>query len=120
MRNSTRCEDGSKLQWLKVKALRFEKEKPGQIGYAYDHSGEFKMINTFGRGRAPKEVKLVPSYSSRLPISKAKHADLMKLCRTSIIPQEVHAWYENLPVAAAVEDCTTGPAVEDSASDEDS
>lgn len=118
-RNKTRCEDGTKLQWLKVKAFRFVKEEPGVIGYSYDHSGVFQSINTFGRGRQPKNTKLYAAYSCLQPISQAKHNDLVKLCRSGIIPVELHAWYENLPTAAGVHDCTHEPAVDDSASEEE-
>jgi len=53
-RNSLRCDDGSKLQWMKIKCLKFVKADPGVIHYRYSHDGEYKTLNVFGRGRPPK------------------------------------------------------------------
>lgn len=47
-RNSTRCEAGRQLKWLKMKVFHFQNDKPGDVGYFYDHSGDFKIISASG------------------------------------------------------------------------
>ena len=86
---------------LELLILKFVKADPGVIHYRYSHDGEYETLNVFGRGRPPKmdTVKPVVAYKSQLPVTKSKYDDLVKLCRSGVIPQELHGWYENLPTA---------------------
>ena len=44
-------------------------------------------------------------FKSQLLISRAKKADLIKLCDKRIIPSEVYGWYHSLPESVSVRDC---------------
>ncbi len=44
------------------------------------------------------------NYFGPLPISKAKYADLMGLCKSGVIPAPFHGWYKDLKVSARVID----------------
>ena len=106
-------EDGSKLQWLKVKCFKFCKDQPGIIQYRYGHEGPYKTIKLFGKARVPKMPSTLPAlYKAKLPVSKAKYADLLKLSHS--VPDEVRQWYVDLPCAQDVQDATVEPAVDDS------
>jgi len=56
----TTASDEGQIQWLKVKCLKFERDKPGVIQFHYDHSGKYKSVNVFGRGRPPKYTPVTP------------------------------------------------------------
>lgn len=114
----TTASDEGPVQWLKVKCLKFEREKPGVIQFRYGHSGEYKSVNVFGRGRPPKFTP-VNVYKSQIPITKAKYNDLMKLCSKGVIPVELHAWYAQLPTSATATDVTVEPGVEDTGDESD-
>ena len=100
-RNCGRCDDGSKLQWMKIKCLKFVKADQGVIHYRYSHDGDYKTINVFGRGRPPKMNTVTPvmAYKSQLLVTKSKYDDLQKLCHSGVIPYELHGWYKDLPTA---------------------
>lgn len=113
--------DGEKVQWLKVKSFRFEKKKPNIVQYRYDFKSNYKELDVSKKGatetatqinlRKRKQVNvetlnknfdydtyvLKKAYNKKLPITKAKKKDLMKMCTEKIIPPELHHWYQNLP-----------------------
>ena len=123
LKNLTKAADGSKLQWLKVKSLKFSKQMPGVIEFRYGHVGPYTVLNIYdkhGHSRASKlPSTLPPLYKTMLPISKAKCDDLCKLCRTKVIPQEVQQWYYQLPFQPGVPDKTVEPSVDDSVDDDE-
>lgn len=100
IKNRTLDDKGEKVQWFKIKVLRFEKKQPGVILFKYSiEETEFRTLPTYGLGRPPNmPVELQKLYSRQLPISAAKKKDLLTLCRKKIIPQEFHAMYKSLPV----------------------
>lgn len=103
LKNKTRNTAGQKVNWLKVKCFRFEKNSPTIIKYRYGHSGEYLEINISIRNRAPTYPhQLSRVYNTPLPISSLKHKDLMVLCEKGVIPQEFHHWYQSLPSSTSV------------------
>jgi len=52
---------------------------------------------------------LKPAYPHPLPVSAAKKADLMKLCKAGTIQRQFHDFYEQLPVSDDVRDCLPEP-----------
>lgn len=105
IKNRYKDETGAKVNWLKIKRLRYEKAKPFQIQYSYDFYSDYKAINILGRGRPQIEIPSLKSlYNSKIPISTAKKKDLMNLCRTEVIPEEYHGWYRELPATDANKD----------------
>lgn len=106
IKNRTLDDKGKKVQWFKIKVLRFEKKQPGVILFKYSiEETEFRTLPTYGLGRPPNmPVELQKLYSRQLPISAAKKKDLLTLCRKKVIPQEFHAMYKSLPVEKNVTD----------------
>lgn len=110
--------EGQKLQWLKVKCFRFEKKRPNIVQYRYDFVSDYKELDVLKketpivfntknlRKRKHEETESVFDYNSyclkkaytrKLPITKSKKKDLIKMCNERIIPAELHHWYNNLP-----------------------
>lgn len=105
--NKTMAQDGKKVQWLKVKCLRYEKTNPGVIKFRYGYDGEYSILDMTKKTRRKKdpgapgtsgEVIVPKAYTSILPITQSKKNDLINLCRTDIIPVEFHSWFQSLPV----------------------
>lgn len=98
---------GEKINCLKIRWIRIEKEKPTMLllNYTFEENNfkhEDKMqLMTQSRGR-PKSIPTADSelekcYNSRLPISMQNEMDLVNLCAKEIIPEDFHAYFENLP-----------------------
>ena len=80
----------------------------------YDHTSEYRKILVAGRGRhrsksSIENLKL--AYNTMLPISEAEKSDLVRLCRSEIIPKELWQWYEMLSTNRA-EDRVPEPGAE--------
>lgn len=118
MQNRCLGSDGEKVQWLKVKCFRFEKKRPNIVLYRYDFKSNYKELDVTKnetvtstkilrkRKRANvetikdfdyKSYNLKNAYDKKLPITKAKKKDLLKMCNEKIIPPELHHWYQTLP-----------------------
>jgi hypothetical protein len=99
MKNRLKDENGESVKWLKIKCLRYSRDKPGIIEFRYDHHSEYNILNVCGRGvfDIPSEIK--KAYHKILPISEQKNQDLWKLCTSNNIPEEYHGWYAQLPVS---------------------
>lgn len=82
MKNRSFDMQGNKVNWLKIKILKYEKNMSGVIQFKYNYSDkEFHIIRISGRGRPTKfPDNLKNLYDKPLPIS-AKN-DLLKLCKT--------------------------------------
>lgn len=118
--NKRRGEDNTIINWLQVRSLRFEKNKPGVILYRYNYSDSFKKLHVSGRGRPAKQNDLPYAYDSKIPISEDKKKDLMTLCSKRVIPEEVHSWYAGLPTSKHKRDQVPEPSVDDSGDDDES
>nr|XP_022903935.1 uncharacterized protein LOC111416199 [Onthophagus taurus]XP_022910560.1 uncharacterized protein LOC111421623 [Onthophagus taurus] len=96
LQNTIRDEGGEKIEWLKIKQLRYEKEKKKFIMFRYNYDEEYKMFNIKGKAKGrpsnniPKETELKKCYTEPLPISIKKKNDLIQLCRKGVIPIEYH------------------------------
>ena len=73
----------------------------------------------FGRGRASVPKYLPQAYFQSIGISIPKNADLLRLCRQHIIPEELHHCYESLPTSHQTTGHVPEPGVEESGSDDD-
>ena len=102
--------EGKKVQWNKIKWMRYIKSEPGSCFIKYDFEEEFQEIKVYGtkRGRAAgagtSKGGIPRKYDSKLPISAAKKKDLMQMCRTGVIPPEFHDFYESLPSNSSAPD----------------
>ena len=99
---------GNKIQWRKVKWLQFRKNDPDSVYIKYDfkRSTEFAEVITNKplRGRRCIAPTLTSAYSSKQPISALKKRDLLSMCKSGIIPQEFHSYFENMTSSKAVQD----------------
>lgn len=116
--NKTKNIQGDRVNWLKIKCFRIEKDYPNIIKYKYKHSEEYLSFDVRKRGQAARIPTLIPIYAAMLPISEAKYKDLNKLCTTHVIPEEFHGWYASLPASRTVRDRNVEASV-DSESGED-
>lgn len=121
MKNKLKNTLGDKVNWLKVKCFKYLKCKPWILHYRYDHTSEYMEINVCGKGRPFNfnNFRLSNAYSKPRPISSLKKADLLKLCKTQVIPEEFHNYYKSLPTSKEAKDLVPEPAAEDSDPEEE-
>ncbi|KAK3092951.1 hypothetical protein FSP39_009293 [Pinctada imbricata] len=113
--------NGTKINWLNIKWLRFMKEDPDNILFKYNFEEDFRKMKVTGsgkRGRPIEKIKELPrKYTGKQPISQAKKKDLLNLCKTKIISSEYHDFYKNLPSSNNVADNLPEPDVEEDDTD---
>lgn len=116
MKNKLKNTLGEKVNWLKVKCFKYLKSKPGILQYRYDHTSEYMEINVLGKGRPQNLSNFIPSraYTKPRPITITKKADLLKLCKSKVIPEDFHLYYKSLPTSKDAKDLVPEPAEEDS------
>ncbi|KAK7500448.1 hypothetical protein BaRGS_00008355 [Batillaria attramentaria] len=72
------------------------------------------LSSSSARRRQPDLAQIIrPRYTEKLPVSEAKKRDLVSLCRSGVIPEDHHPFYENLPTASSKVDRLEEPDVED-------
>lgn len=119
--------DGKKVNWTKLRWMRFRKDNPDMCFFKYDFDEEFQCLKLTGskRGRSmdvgPTSESMPRRYKSKIPISAAKKKDLVQLCKSGVIPSEFHEFYKNLPSQQSIPDRLPLPDVleSDSGSDTD-
>lgn len=73
VKNKNKDEEGNKVEWLKIKCLKYEQNNPDVIFYKYSHSSDFQRIPVKGRGRRREEPHILKSaYLHQLPINDKK------------------------------------------------
>lgn len=116
-KNRTMDESGERVNWLKIKCMRFERAKPQFIMFKYNYSDpEFRMLNVAGRCSRNVNSLVMPNgiprlYTKQIPISNVKKQDLLKLCKTGAIPSEFHAGYQSIPAENTKKDVAPEPLV---------
>jgi hypothetical protein len=73
---------GSRIQWKRIKQLRFKKEQPDQIYYRYAFDGDFEVSKCLHSKRgnptpASGFDQLPRKYNDRLHVSEAKTDDII-------------------------------------------
>ena len=117
--NLKKANSGVNINWLKVKWIQVTKECPESIffntGFDPNDFIEAKLqpSNMRGRSKTTGKTAPLPLYSSKLPISEAKKADLLSLCKSGIIPSSYHSFYEDLKVGKSVMDKLPESDIED-------
>lgn len=121
IKNKTKDDEGNQVQWLKLKVMRYEKNKPGQILFKYNYSDlEYRTLRVITRGRPPNMPKeLTPLYKGLLPITQKKKNSLLKLIASNDIPVEYHDWYKSLPVDNKKKNVAPEPTLSESDEDEE-
>lgn len=114
--------DGDTVNWLKVKAFRYEKEDTTQIQYKYKFEDEYKSMKTnlLKRRKTKPAAKqydenetLPPLYKDRIPITKEKKKDLLTMCEKKKIPELYHDWYSSLPTSPSARNAIPEPDVDE-------
>lgn len=102
--NTTLNINKEKVQWLKIKWMRFEKCDPFLIKYKYELYGEdFLVIDVAdkrrlrGRPQNWTSLELYNKYTQRLPVSEKKKDDLLSLLRAGIIPNDYSQYINDIP-----------------------
>jgi hypothetical protein len=113
---------GQKIKWLSIRWVQVRQTEPKSIfiNYTFDPT-EFHQINiqTANRQRGRPQAALHALYSSKQPISEAKKKDLVSLCRSGIIPEDFHQYYESLATSKHIRDKLPSPDAEEKSDNED-
>ncbi|KAK7094532.1 hypothetical protein V1264_006082 [Littorina saxatilis] len=120
LRNTKTDIAGQKVNWLKLKALRFEKNREEEVLYKTSFDQPYQTIKVAGgskRGRAAPVHTIPYLYSQKLPISEAKKTDLLYLCSSGVIPEEHHSFYTSLIVSPAAMDRLPQPDINEQDND---
>lgn len=104
--NTTVNIEKEKVNWLKIKWMRFDKSEPNIMQYKYGlQDTEFKRLDiskkkTAGRKKNwSSDCLLCVKYPDKLPISEDKKKDLNTLLELKIIPSDYKSFYDELPTA---------------------
>jgi hypothetical protein len=104
--------NGNSVNWLKVKAVKVERESPNILHYQYEHGSEFSRVFLYDDANQIKPVSrtrkrksnnfvfdpvLKLAYDRPIKISSAKYKDLLSLCNSNVIPKIYHSFYQSLP-----------------------
>jgi len=93
---------GERLVWHHVKWVQVRSENPESIFFNYDFDeANFIEVNikakTRKAGRPAKDQEdLSYRYCSKLPVSIEKKNDLLSLCKSGVIPEQHHHYFETL------------------------
>ena len=116
IKNVRMTTEGKKVNWTKIRWMRFQKDIPDTCFIKYEYDEEFQSIKVTGSKRGCG-LDVVPSeplptrYVSKLPISAAKKKDLLNLCKSGVIPSEFHIFYKSLPSQQSVRDRLPEPDI---------
>jgi hypothetical protein len=99
-----KTEDGHKVEWLKIKHMRFSKAAPGVMEFKYDYSDAPMMAVSFSKRGVnladySDATNMTPLWPQGRGILKAKKDDLMKLLE--FIPPCFHSWYNDIRIVNA-------------------
>ncbi|KAF9406913.1 hypothetical protein HW555_012891, partial [Spodoptera exigua] len=86
-------------------AEEYRKNSPKSIFIKTDYNDDsFKELKIKPKRGKTALLVLAPIYTERIPISKLKKKDLLKLCVDNQIPKYYHSFYQNLPDSETTED----------------
>ncbi|CAC5414853.1 unnamed protein product [Mytilus coruscus] len=87
--------NGEKVNWLKIKWLRYSKQEPQHILFKHTFDEDFRRLRVIvmDKNGVPatniRGHELPRNYNGKQPITLAKK-DLLNLCKTKVIPAEYH------------------------------
>ena len=119
--NMKALRSGVRVNWLKIRWLQVRKDEDKSIFVNYNFRPEnFMELKTQKKTRKQLNAggqKLL--YNAKLPISSAKKKDLLSLCESGIIPEDLHGYYRSLPVVANMKELLPLPDDADDMDDDD-
>ena len=118
LRNTRTDLQGNRVNWLKIKWIRYEKSDPDALYFKYTMSEPFKVLRIRGSStRKEKQVQTLDMpakrYKTRLPVAEAKKKDLLDLCKMGVIRQAYHDYYKSLPSSLSKPDCLPDSDMDD-------
>ena len=119
------CKEDSnkkKVNWLQIKWLRYQKTDPDNIQFKYNFDEDFRILRVSAASKKRRQsgnTELPRKYTNRQAISAAKKKDLVKLCKTGVIPVEYHESYKSRPSNSNVADRLADTDVEEEEMDSD-
>ena len=117
--------EGIKVNWMKIKWLRFSKNDAEHVLFKHKFDEDFKkmkVVEVDKKGMPTTSLRgkeLQRKYKAKQTISLAKKKDLLSLCKTRVIPMEYHDFYKGLPANAKVNDTLPSPNAEENEQDSD-
>jgi len=105
--------NGEKINRRKLCWIKYRQTDPNHNYFKYNfEEEEFRCtrIKKTKRGKC-MDGQMPQLYEGKLPISSAKKNDLISLCKTAVIPEEFHSYYENMLCDKDSTDCLPVPDV---------
>ena len=101
--NIKTADSGEKVQWHRIKWIQVRKESPESLFVNYSFA-EVNFLQVRVTTTTRKRLRLsqtwpddIPRrYEEKQPITVAKKRDLLSLCTSGLIPEDHHAYYNNL------------------------
>jgi hypothetical protein len=106
------------VHWMKLKSIKAKKGVPNEIEVKESYSEPYRRVILGQTRQTRKRTKrdcsvdlslLKPAYEKQIPISRAKKADLVKLCTTGVVPTKYHEFYNSLATSDVARDCLPQP-----------
>ena len=116
---------GNKVNWMNVCWIQTRRDFPLSIftNETFEETQFLEIkVQAARRKRGRPSIipdSLSPCYQAKLPISVAKKADLVNLCKKQIIPEEFHGYYNSLPTTKNKTDVIPSPASDEEEEDTD-
>ena len=112
-----------KVSWMNICWIQTRSDYQHTLNETFDEAlfQEVKVqAGTRKKGRSSMLPSLLPQcYQARLPVSAAKKADLVRLCKKQIIPEDCHKYNNNLTTTRTEKDATPAPAFGEKEADTD-
>ena len=97
--NFKTTDTNTKVRWLHIKLIKYDKNEPGQfrIKYSFSEEEEFQLVCVVKRRSLRNDPPVpLPHMTQKRKISSLKKKDLMDLCKRGIIDEENSRFYETL------------------------
>jgi len=117
IQNKNRLDSGKRLNWMHCKWLQFSKGSciVGIKNELDDSPFQQLCATNIDTVQFTDHIRetMKPMYSGPVPISSAKYKDLQYLCKTKVIPEQFHQFYNNLKYSSREVDKLDEPDMEE-------
>lgn len=100
IRNFDVTDAGCKVNWSKLRSIRFSKAEPNIMLVKHSHGDDYARVDLMRRKRnvtSAADVQLPQLRTTGLHLSAAKYKDLSVLCAKNLIPPPYHPFFQALP-----------------------
>ena len=74
------------------------------MNFKYDYCENYSSFQVVHNNELHSLQNFSSAYSRKRPITEAKKKDLVQLCKEGLIPEELHHWFNTLPVQSEAEE----------------